>query len=612
MSKFKLHELIDGYESSDGENFVGRRFFRREITGAATISASRKRRSKFSRLSTELVDLFSYTNIKTYGFIFLTFGLLTVLLYFARGLIANYIPVTDDISLVIGIVSAALSIPMLVLDGPMSQVMQEYLITDLVFFDFLCIKRMPPSDKEFAPNPVRAIFIGTALGIIGLFVPTIWVVGVVMFAVYAYLSIESPEFSLFSGILILPYLSVDRPEEYGILVTLIIITSISFVRKLIFGKRVLNLEQYDILIGLMLFSVLISGILLSGRASFTWSVKYISLSLVYILVGNIITNRRLADCAVNAIIFSAALPALTSVIEFIRLIATRSFTEIYYDGISSVFSSREIAAAHFAVSVAMAVAMAIQTSGMIRAGYIAIGAFILLGLLLTFEPFAYIAVVLAIAAYLAIRKGKIFSLLLLPIAAVPYLLMILVPSDLLGQIIGISTDGLMPADILKLWVASFEIFREHPFLGIGIGSEAFSNAIASFGFSVSNSHNLFIEMAAEAGIFALLAFVLILWVRMRHRVTYHKYLKKSDIKIISSSASCAVFVLITIGATVYIWQDLSLYYLFWCVFGIGSATLRIAKQESDDRELYSKMMVSFHESGNREFSSVDVPLRKEK
>ena len=70
MAKFKLHELIDGYESSDGENFVGRRFFRREITGAATISASRRRRSKVNSFSVWLTDLFSYTNIKTYGFIF--------------------------------------------------------------------------------------------------------------------------------------------------------------------------------------------------------------------------------------------------------------------------------------------------------------------------------------------------------------------------------------------------------------------------------------------------------------------------------------------------------------------------------------------------------------
>ena len=202
-------------------------------------------------------------------------------------------------------------------------------------------------------------------------------------------------------------------------------------------------------------------------------------------------------------------------------------------------------------------------------------------------------------------------LLILPLAAVPYALMLIFPQQI-ASIIGISTDGLYPADIIRLWEATLDIFSKNAFLGIGIGSEVFLAEIAKYGFQVTNSHNLFLEIAAEAGVFALLAFILIIWVRMRHRVVYNKYLAKSDIRIISSSAACAVFVLITIGATVYIWQDLSLYYLFWCVFGVGSATLRIAKQEWDDRQLYSRMMVSFHESANNEFSSVDVPLRREK
>ena len=70
--------------------------------------------------------------------------------------------------------------------------------------------------------------------------------------------------------------------------------------------------------------------------------------------------------------------------------------------------------------------------------------------------------------------------------------------------------------------------------------------------------------------------------------------------------------MLTLGATVYIWQDLSLYYLFWCVFGVGSATLRIAKQEYDDRAIYSRTMMSFHESSGREMASVDVRVKKEK
>ena len=617
MAKFKLQELIDGYESSGGGEFVGRRFFRREITGAATISARRKKRSKIRRAFNSLIEAICYANIKTYGFLLLTFGLLTVIFYFAKGiLIENGIPATEEISLVAGILAAIVSIPMMILDGPICQVLQEYLITDIIFFDFLCIKRMPPA-KEYAPNAVSAVLAGIAFGIVGLFIPTIRVVAIVFFVIYAFLSIESPEFSLFSTIMILPYLSMDKPEGYGILVTLVIITAVSFVRKLAYGKRILNIEQYDILIGFMLVAVLVSGLALSGIASSTWSLKYFSLSLVYVLAGNIITNRRLADCAVNATIFSAVIPAITSLVTFFKdVFVTDSIEGIYYNGISSVYSTREVAAAHFAVSVAMAVAMSIQTKGNIRAGYIAIGAFIFLGLLLTFEPFAYIAVALGIAAYIAIRKGGAFVLLLLPLALVPYAVVSLLPGEFLNTIIGPATDGLMPGRITELWSATLQIFAENPWwqplIGIGIGSEAFLAKITEFGFNITNSHNFFLEIATEAGAFALLAMILIIWVRVRHRVSYHKYLVRSDVDVISSSASCAVFVLITIGATVHIWQDLSLYYLFWCVFGIGSATLRIAKQESDDRELYSKMMVNFHESANNEFSSIDVPVRKEK
>jgi hypothetical protein len=106
--------------------------------------------------------------------------------------------------------------------------------------------------------------------------------------------------------------------------------------------------------------------------------------------------------------------------------------------------------------------------------------------------------------------------------------------------------------------------------------------------------------------------ILLLIVRLRHGAVYSSYVKRSQVRRIAPMMSVCIFSLLCLGATDYIWSDFSTYYLFWCVFGIGSATLRIAKQESDDRELYSKMMVNFHESGNSEFSSIDVPLKKEK
>ncbi len=616
MANLKLRDIINGYESCEGEEFTGKRFFRREITGSLTVSTAKKRKSKINRFAESFSNLLGYTNIRTYGFLFLTFGLLTILGYFAADflLILN-IPVIKEVSaLTIGVITAIISIPMIVFDGPISQVMQEYLITDIIFFDFLCIKRLPPINEEKAPDPLRGIAVGVALGILGLFVPTMYIVGVGLFIVYFYLSFGSPEFSLFSTILILPYLSVEEPEGYGILATLVFITVISFVRKLIYGKRVLNFEQYDMLILVMLAVVLISGIVVQGKDSFGWSAKYILLSLVYILAGNIITNRRLADCAVNAIIFSSVAPVVISIVEFVTRLIERNTANLYYNGISSVYYAREIAAAHFAVSMAMAVAAAIQTKGMVKAGYIAVGAFIFIGLILTFEPFAYIAVLVSVLAYLAIRRGRAANAFLLPLALVPYIIVLFLPSELLHDVFGPATDTLEPGNIKLLWLEALTTIKNNPLFGIGMGSEAFIENMKNELFStavgtISNSHNLFLEMAVEAGIASLVAFVLIIVVRIRHRIRYQKYLVKCDVKAISDSSACAIFVMLALGSTVYIWQDLSLYYLFWCVFGVGSATLRIAKQEHDDRAVYSRMM-SFHESAGKDIASLDVRVKK--
>ena len=135
MAKLKLHEILDGYESSGGEEFVGKRFFRREITGSLTVSTSKKKKSKITRLAEGAGKILGYTNIRTYGFLFLTFGLLTVLFYFASSYLKDFLPFKTDISLIAGILFSIISVPMIVLDGPISQVLQEYLITDIIFFE---------------------------------------------------------------------------------------------------------------------------------------------------------------------------------------------------------------------------------------------------------------------------------------------------------------------------------------------------------------------------------------------------------------------------------------------------------------------------------------------
>ena len=61
--------------------------------------------------------------------------------------------------------------------------------------------------------------------------------------------------------------------------------------------------------------------------------------------------------------------------------------------------------------------------------------------------------------------------------------------------------------------------------------------------------------------------------------------------------------LVIFGAFTYIFSDITMYYLFWCMFGIGSAALRVSKQEYDDRAGY------FSDGSGSDAASVDILIK---
>ena len=72
---------------------------------------------------------------------------------------------------------------------------------------------------------------------------------------------------------------------------------------------------------------------------------------------------------------------------------------------------------------------------------------------------------------------------------------------------------------------------------------------------------------------------------------------------LSEITTVSVIMLMVYGVFNYIWSDMTMYYLFWCVFGIGSAVLRISKQEFDDRVAY------FSDGSAEDSSSIDITIR---
>ncbi len=594
-------KLLTGYEYPNVEgssrSAIGKRFYARKVSGRVTQNTKRFLDSRTMKVLRSVADIFSYTSAKAYGAFLLAFGLLSLVIQFVK----DYFEVlggSDFSALIIGVCIAIVSITLLLVDTPVSVMLERFRPTEIIFFEFFCIKRLYYTGQEKAFPPFVAGIAGGLLALLSTVVP-LWCIalgiGILLFVALTFLS---PEFSFFSTLLFLPYFSL-LPSYAAIIGVTALIGSVSFVRKTIFGKRVIFFEQYDLLIGIFVLIIFISGVFNKGIDSFTSALLMASIILGYFLAGNTITNRRLADCAINAVAYSSLPAAVVSFVSFFTDASDGDAGDFLEEGISSTFLTPGAAAAFFIVAIMFSLILAKESHRAPRLLYSALAFINLFALILTGQMFALFALLFAVPAYFALKTRGWLALWLPLIFGAAYFVFLIPESALSVLPSALYEDGSIRAMKKSLYA-----FLDHLFLGIGIGGGSFSEEMADYGVSDrTDSGNLFLELGLEAGVFALAVFVLLIVVRLIHRASYQRYIRPSQVGKMSPMVSVTIFSLLIFGCFDYIFADMSILYLFFSVFGIASATLRVAKQEHDDRVLY------FEDEKSSTSSVVNIHLR---
>ena len=601
MATSGLKKFLIGYEDPRAEGktqgAVGHKFYAVKISGSVTAKTKRILDMTPIRLLKRLTDLFSYAPAKTYGALFLTFGLLSLIINLAT----DYFVGSGQMSLasfIVGAALALLAVPLLIVDVPVSIMLQNFRPTEVVFFEFFCIKRLYYTGTEKALPPLGGIIIGLLLVVLGFLVPTEWIALGIGILIFVSLSFLSPEFTFFSSLLVLPYLSL-LPRSSEILAVVALIGIASFVRKTIFGKRVIFFEQYDALVLLMVTGILLSGIFVKGVESFVSSLLVASAAFGYFLSSNMVTNRRLADCAINAVTLSSVPAAIVSVAEFINRAVMGAPFSFLGEGISSTFHTPTSAAAFFLVAVAFSAILVKQSHSTANGIYSVFFVLNVIALGLTGEIMALLALAVGFLAYLSIRTGRWMILSIPILLLLPYFLY-LIPSETLASL----PVRLFEPRAKSVILASVIAFRSNSVLGIGIGSESFVSEMEKYGVEgVTSCGNLFLELGLEAGAITLVAFLVLLVVRLFHRASYQRYIRRSQVSKISPYMSMVVVTLLVFGGFEYVFRDTAVLYLFWCVFGIGSGALRVAKAEHDDRVMY------FEDGKSNESAVINLHIR---
>ncbi len=508
-----------------------------------------------------VTEKFVYASTRSYGIMGLAFGLLSLFIYLGK----YYILISPDLpiyELFIGLGFAIISVPMLLFDKPLCQMLQNHALTDYILFDFFSIKRMDKNDSAKGISAFTALLIGFLPAIITAFIPTVYVLLAAAIIIFISISFVTPEFTVIFTVLIAPYLS-PVPDNGLILALLAALSTFSFITKLIIGKRFYKFEIYDFIFIIFMVILAVSGFI-TGTASAAFIM--FALTLGYILSSNLVANKRLADCVVNALIVSNVPISVFAIIKYIYSLATSSETITN----SVIFASEDSFCAFLLLGGIFAFAYARgcrRKSKKTAYGIIAFLNFI--NIILAWQIGVWLTLVLCIPAYAILNNSKIRKEWVLMLLALPYLLFLLPDSFMKSLSDTLSLSPEIP-EIINSMKGGFEIFRENIFFGIGFTDEIY----------VSNT---FLSSAVSFGVIITVILILLFLIRLVHLSLFASYVKNSPLSVAALAGMLSTFALFSLGMTADIFSDITLFYLFSSVFGLVSASLRIAKNEYDER-----------------------------
>ncbi|MBR2432185.1 MAG: hypothetical protein IKB23_04640 [Clostridia bacterium] len=592
MAKHRFIELLSGYRTVGRDESVGgKHFISKAISGRMDKRSGHSFSSAVNGFTEWIEELVMYTVTRSYGFMALTFGILTVILHFAGDFFIESMNASIT-SIVIGAVTALLAVPLLFSREPLTIQLQDIPVLRWLLYDFFCLKRANRADDKKGIPTFVLVTLGVALAVVGFFFPVKYVAAGFLIAIYIFLAFQSPELSMIVTLIVLPYVMLLPYGQY-VFVALVAVTVLSFIRKTVNGKRAFFLEVYDVIMLFLVITVVVSCLVMNAEPDFSIvlaSVPYLG----YLIGGNLTTDRRIADRAMSAIAISTVPADIKAIVRFITSASEGELLDAFMHRETSVFSSAMAFSVYLTVSAVFCIFFLIEKSEA-RPLFLFVLALDLVALFLAGCPIAVIVIALCFLAYRLQIKSKYGAVASLFLVAVTYLVYLL--PDIALDYVMIGNESFVGKDIAMLKLDGINVFLDNILLGVGAGSESVTEELSQRGYFFSSDFgNIFIEIACESGIIALILFVGLLLVRTVHLKEYFLYLRSVRQLRYSVINSVAMFVIISLGIFCAVFSDPVLTFLMWFIFGMGSSILRISKREFDDRYVYFKDQSSFDSS----------------
>lgn len=535
-------------------------------------------------------DMLRYTETRAYGILFSTFGLYTILVFVIR-YFAQWARDGKQSALITGVAVTLLSIPLLFSARPIYVTMQESRLLNAFFYRLIGLPQYPyVKKKTLTINSTVAFLIGSLFGIICFFVhPLYLVIGLLGIAVFLLLFF-SPELCLYSALALCPFFFLfERPTF--LLATLVLIGTVSYLFKLLLGKRTFSFKPLDLTVLLLAAMYTVAALFThGGAASSAEAILYAILLLGYFLSANLLNSSAAIQRAITAITIGGVATALLGLYQQFagRAVADWLDNAAYdYIGgrITAAFGNPNILATYLILLFPFVTAGILKKSRLReRAGSLLLFGLFMAAIILTWSRGAWIGVILSLAIFL--------------FAYNPATMYIWVPAAI-GSFVALQHFGSAVASRLNsafsllgdssisyrisTWQGAYEMAKDHLLGGIGVGQEAFSAVYPYYALSgieaAPHAHNLLLQYLCEFGLIGPLLLLLFTVTFFQCVISHQHEETNGTLRLYSLAAGGGILAVLIFGLTDHVFYNARIFFLFFAVAGIAAAISRVGKIE---------------------------------
>lgn len=215
--------------------------------------------------------------------------------------------------------------------------------------------------------------------------------------------------------------------------------------------------------------------------------------------------------------------------------------------------------------------------GVFAVGVVALG--------MTYSRASWVGMACAMVVMVFLWKPKLIpAFVVLCILCVPFL-----PDTIWHRILTITnTSDSSTASRIPLYEAALEVIRKSPISGAGLGTAATQTYIADFNLYHAkapfvHAHNFFLEVWIEAGLLGIVGFVSSMLWNIKKAAHMARHCGPSAARTITCAACAAMCGALVCGLADYLWNYPRVMCIFWFVFAVGIAGIKLCQQEMKDQ-----------------------------